>query len=94
MRHADLKYADLIGVRFAPGKTKLAWSSHWLLSEILWRAAKGHTEREMMAAWISKKPEWCWERLATFDHPQREWVLTELRKWVVEDDDAPELLKI
>jgi hypothetical protein len=83
---ADLRGACLRGA-------KINWQSHALLSEILWRAAKGEPAREQLAAWIGRKAEWCWEHWSRLEHPHRGWAMAELAKWVKEGDGAPGLLR-
>jgi hypothetical protein len=83
---AYLRGADLRGA-------KINGQSHALLSEILWRAAKGEPAREQLAAWIGRKAEWCWEHWSRLEHPHRGWAMAELAKWVKEGDGAPGLLR-
>lgn len=82
--HANLRDVDLQGAR-------LSWSSHNLLSEILWRAADTES-RQMLAAFVGRKTDWCWDEWETWQHPEREWALAELAKWVRDGDDAPEIV--
>jgi hypothetical protein len=83
---ANLRWADLHGanLRWA----KISWRSHAIVSEILWRAADTES-REMLAAYIGRKTNWCWSDWATFAHPETEWAKGELLKWVKPGDDAP-----
>lgn len=102
---ADLSNANLNGVRFECTNLRnanlagavlqdivMSWSSHNLISEILWRTAKTQS-RQMLVAFISKKTDWCWELWQQFDHPDREWALNELAKWVKQGDNAPSCVK-
>jgi len=86
LQGAYLQRANLQGA-------KISWSSHALLSEILWRAADTEA-RLMLAAFVGRKTDWCWSEWATWDHPEREWALAELRKWVQDGDEAPDLVRI
>ena len=78
---ADLRDAYL-------GGANLNWTSHDLLSEILWRAADTEA-RQMVAAYIGRRTDWCWSEWAKWEHPEREWARTELAKWVKDGDGAP-----
>lgn len=96
LRGANLKRANLTGAFLTGANLKnitVNWSSHDLLAEILWRAAGGNIIREMLAAFVGRKTEWCWDRRITFDHPEKQWAIDELGKWVKDGDNAPELLK-
>ena len=92
--YANLGYANLRGADLGePGTLRINWRSHALVSEILWRASGGQSAREQLAAWIDRKTNWCWKDWAVVDHPEREWALDELVKWVRDDDEVPELLR-
>jgi hypothetical protein len=72
---------------------KINWQSHALISELLWRAANGHTDREQLAALIGRKMEWCWDRWQEFPHPQRAWAIQVLRDLARSDKDVPVFLR-
>lgn len=84
-RGISLRGANLSGA-------KISWQSHAMLSEILWRAADGNQQREMLASYIGRKIKWCWPDWLKLEHKDREWALRELAKWVGPDDDHPEVL--
>ena len=92
---ADLRGADLVGAylrgAYLEG-AKISWSSHALLSEILWRAADTEA-RLMLAAFVCRMTDWCWDQWAKWEHPEREWAIAELRKWVRDGDGAPDLVR-
>ena len=50
LEQAYLEQANLGGAYL--GGAYLHWSSHALLSEILWRAADENTARQMLAGWV------------------------------------------
>ena len=84
---ADLRFANLKNII-------MAWNSHRLVSEILFRAAQGDYSKESFAAWVDRKVDWCWEKWKSFQHPLREWAIEELRKFIKEGDNVPEFLRI
>jgi hypothetical protein len=88
LTRANLTGANLTGANLT--RAKINWQSHALLSEILWRAASGEQDKEMLAAWIGRKRDYCWNKFVAIDHPHKEWALRELAKWAQEDDGAPE----
>jgi len=96
LKGADLRGADLVGAylrgAYLEG-AKISWSSHALLSEILWRAADTEA-RLMLAAFVGRMTDWCWDQWAKWEHPEREWAIAELRKWVQDGDGAPDLVRI
>ena len=95
-QRADLEGANLRGAYLEGadlGEAKLSWSSHALLSEILWRAADTEA-RQMLAAFVGRMTDWCWDQWAKWEHPEREWAIAELRKWVQDGDVAPDLVRI
>ena len=89
LRGANLRGANLRGANLEPGKTRLGWNSHVLISELLWRAADTES-RGMLAAYAGRRTDWCWVQWASWEHPERDWALRELARWVCPDDDAPE----
>jgi hypothetical protein len=90
---ADLGGADLRGATAEISKTRLNWSSHALLSAILWSSAEGNGPRQMLAAFVGRKEEWCWSNWAAWEHPEKAWALRELARWIVDGDDAPEIVR-
>ena len=87
LRGAYLEGADLGGA-YLEG-AKISWSSHALLSEILWRAAGDNIDRQMLAAWVGRNTRWCWSQFLAYPHPEREWALDTLASWVQDGDGAP-----
>jgi len=69
------------------------WSSHDMIAEILRRAAGDHEGRLMLAGYVLMRPDWCWEEWAAWQHPERDWAIAELRKWIREGDDAPAIIR-
>ena len=47
----------------------------------------------MLAAFIGRRTDWCWDQWATWQHPEREWAIAELRKWIQPDDEHPVCLE-
>lgn len=100
LQDANLRRADLWGANLRGADlwgavlwgAKLSWASHNLLSEILWRAADTEA-RQMLAAFAGRRTDWCWGRWAGWAHPERDWAIAELAKWVQDGDDAPELIR-
>ena len=90
-QRADLQGADLQEAYLRGAK--ISWSSHALLSEILWRAADTEA-RQMLASFVGRMTDWCWDQWAKWEHPEREWAIAELRKWVQDGDGAPDLVRI
>jgi uncharacterized protein YjbI with pentapeptide repeats len=86
LRGVDLQYANLRDVT-------LNWQSHALLSEILIREAEDHVGRRMLAGLIAISTDWCWKDFLAIDHPEKEWALKELAKWVQPNDGAPKILQ-
>ena len=92
---ADLRGANLYSANLSSANlrgAKIEWTSHTLVAEILWRVAPSPIE-EQFAAWIGRKYEFCWDQFLAFDSPCKEWALAELRKWVTNDDNAPDVLR-
>ena len=57
------------------------------------RVAKDNQSRQMLAAFIGRNREWCWERWQKFEHPERDWAISELAKLVREGDDSPDIIR-
>jgi hypothetical protein len=92
LSRADMNEADLCGADLR--EARLSWSSHTLLSEILWRAA-GTEPRKMLAAYVGRREDWCWGDWAKFCHPEKGWALRELARWIHAkdaDEDVPALV--
>lgn len=83
---ADLRDADLSGAF-------LNWQSHDLISAVLWAEAGDCAPRQMLAAFVGRRRDWCWKEWAAFDHPERRWALAVLAKRVKDGDNAPELVR-
>jgi len=99
---ADLSGADLIGADLrgaclsdADGsrKTRLAWQSRDLLSEILRRAAGDDLAKMKVAGLILIQRHWCWSDFLKLDDPLSGWAMGVLAEWVQDDDGAPEELR-
>ena len=95
---ADLTGVDLTGVDLTGADLSgitVAWQSHDLLAEILRRAAGDNVARRMLAGLILISPDWCWDAFLALDIDPalRNWALTQLRRWIKDGDDAPEVLK-
>ena len=72
---------------------KINWTDHYLVSELLLRAAKTNIEKRKLAGLVRISTEWCWDKFLSIDEPLRDWALAELRKAVRDGDNAPEVLK-
>ena len=96
LRGADLRGADLggadLGGAYLRG-AKINWTDHYLVSELLLRAAKTNIEKRKLAGLVRISTEWCWDKFLSIDEPLRDWALAELRKAVRDGDNAPEVLK-
>ena len=91
LRYADLRSANLRSADLADIKS-INWSSHDLLAEILLRAAGQDIGKRMVAGLILVSRDWCWEEFSKIEHPQRDWAIAELAKWVRKGDDVPTLI--
>lgn len=95
LRYANLTHSYLEGATLRDAFLEgiiVNWNSHCLISEILWRASGDNLNRQILAALIGRKLDWCWSDWLALDLLEKEWAITELRKWVKEGDDAPEIL--
>jgi uncharacterized protein YjbI with pentapeptide repeats len=93
---ADLGGADLGGAALRGADLREAiinWMSHTLVSELLMRVAGDSIELRMVAGLIAVSTDWCWEKFLSVETPHRDWALAELRKWVRDGDNAPEILR-
>ena len=96
LRGADLREADFRGacLHWADFRgAKLNWKSHDLIAEILRRAAGEDVEKRMVAGLILVSRDWCWDKFAQIEHPQRQWAINELAKWVEDGDDTPKIIR-
>ena len=92
---ANLERANLYGARLYGAKLEnitVPWTSHALISEILYREAGDNIERQKFSVWVGRKIEWCWSEWQEYDGPERKWAILTLRKWMKDGDDAPEIL--
>jgi hypothetical protein len=102
---ADLRWAVLEGANLANANLARArlkgtalnniivnWTDRTLVSEILWQAAGENANRRMVAALVGRQDDWCWDKFLALAYPERFWALQELKKWIKEGDDAPDLL--
>lgn len=88
---ANLYRADLSGAKLSGAK--LNWSAHAALSEILYVAAKNNIRRQMLAAFIGRKTEWCWVQFSKLKHPDRNWAIRTLAVCVRPNDGAPAIIR-
>ena len=86
LRGADLGGADLHGA-------KLSWMSHWLLAHLLFRQASDSIPRRKLAGLVDLSTDWCWDQFLAMDDPERDWALDTLGTYVVDGDDAPQILR-
>ena len=101
LRWSVLDGANLVGARLGRARLKGAvltgitvnWTDRTLVSEILWRAAADDTFRRMIAAFIRLEETWCWDRFLAIPSVERVWAMEELRRWVKDGDDAPDVLQ-
>ena len=96
LRGADLRGADLRGAYLGGadlGGAKINWQSHALIAEILRRAAGDSMDRRCLAGCVLISTDWCWEKLLSLDHPEKQWALETLAPWVQDGDGAPQILK-
>ena len=63
-----------------------------MIAEILRCAAGDNVQRRSVAGLVLVSRDWCWDQFLTIEHSELEWALAELRKWVQNSDDAPEVL--
>ena len=91
LAHADLAHAYLADADLAHAylaRVTVSWQSHYLIAEILWRAADTEP-RQMLAAFAGRQTQRCWDEWRDWNHPERDWAITELRKWIKDGDDSP-----
>ena len=83
---ADLTEADLT-------EANLNWNSHWLIGHILKVAAGDDVARRCLAGGIIISADWCWDKMLSFDHPEKAWALSVLLPLIMVGDNAPEALR-
>ena len=84
--NAYLGNADLRGIF-------ISWASHDLISQILWNHADT-TQRQMLAAFVGRMYEWCWNDFKTFRHREKSWAIKVLREVARDDDEnVPEMIR-
>jgi hypothetical protein len=89
LREADLRGADLreanfclVNLRGADLRwAQLNWQSHELVSSILFSAAGDNVQRRMLAGLVLVSQDWCWEYFLALDVAEKDWAISELRKW-------------
>jgi len=101
---SDGKRADLSGA-YLPGAylsranlsgayldaCEMNWSCHTLISERLWQAANTDEQR-MLAAFVGRMTDWCWEEWIDFEHPAKMWALTQCASWQTDRHSLPEIV--
>lgn len=86
LRHARLTRAILDDVR-------MAWFDPTLLAERLYRAAGEDLDRQMLASYVGRHVDWCWENLRHLSGRHRRWILGTYAAWLRPGDEAPTLLR-
>lgn len=82
----DLYLANLRGIT-------VNWKSHTLIAEILSRAAS-NTLQLSLAGLVLLKSEWCWEDFIEAGHPEAQFAINELRRWIKPGDNYPDCLRM
>jgi hypothetical protein len=94
LRGAYLRGAYLSGADLSD--CLMAWQSHALIAERLRRAAGEDAYKRLAAGYVLVSEDWCWDELMDNVPPQvadlLPWALSEMRRWVKDGDDAPEIL--
>jgi len=90
---ANLCEANLSGADLS--RARIQWQSHSIIAEILRRAAGDDVRQRQIAGLVLISRDWCWQRFlaADIDPDLRTWALAELRLWVRDGDNAPEILR-
>ena len=83
---ANLYCVDLSGA-------KINWNSHALIGELLRRDAGEDANRRCLAGGITISTDWCWKKMLSIDHPEKEWAIRTLIPWIKEGDNAPSILR-
>ena len=91
LRGANLRGANLDGAYL--GGAKINWQSHWLLGEILKRAAGDDVGKRCLAGGIAISTEWCWNKMLQIDHPEKAWALSVFLPLIQDGDNAPDILR-
>jgi uncharacterized protein YjbI with pentapeptide repeats len=68
---------------------KLSLVSHDLVAEILRRAAGDDVEKRMIAGLVLLSRDWCWSRFEKIEHPQRQWAIDTLVKYLRDYNVGP-----
>ena len=87
----DLSGANLYGVDLSGAK--INWNSHALIGELLRRDAGEDANRRCLAGGITISTDWCWKKMLSIDHPEKEWAIRTLIPWIKEGDNAPSILR-
>ena len=87
---AQLEGAWLQGARLQGAK--IDWNSHWLLGELLHRAARDDIAKRKIAGLVTISTDWCWEKFLAINEPLRGWALGVLNGYVTDGDNAPEVV--
>ena len=93
---ADLSLADLSGANLSRAYlfgAKISWDDHWLVTELLLRAAGDHPGKLSLVGVARLRTDWCWDRLLALKMPHTAWALRVLAEYVQDDDDAPDVLR-
>lgn len=100
LRGAYLEGANLRGAYLRGAYLEnitMNWQSHALLAEILRRAANQDIEKTKVAGliYMGQFNDWCWDWYIKncSNDPLFGWVISELRKWVKDGDEAPKILR-
>jgi hypothetical protein len=84
LRGANLREADLLGAYLREADllgAQLNWRSHELISSILFSAAGDNVQRRMIAGLVLISHDWCWSRFLAIDVGEKNWAISELKKW-------------
>lgn len=104
---ADLTGANLYGANLTGANLtranltmiKISWTSHHLISEILYRAAttekdaKIQVEKRKVAGLIAISIDWCWTEFIAINDPLTDWAIAVLAPYAENDPNAPSVFK-
>ncbi|MCK9569799.1 pentapeptide repeat-containing protein [Candidatus Pacearchaeota archaeon] len=96
LTRADLTRAHLTRAYLTEAdltEANLNWNSHWLIGHILKVAAGDDVARRCLAGGIIISADWCWDKMLSFDHPEKAWALSVLLPLIMVGDNAPEALR-
>jgi hypothetical protein len=96
LRVADLRVADLSGAYLSGAYlsgARINWNSHALVGEILRRAAGDDVEKRCIAGGITISTDWCWQKMLSIEHGQKQWAIDTLIPWLQDGDNAPDVLR-